>query len=90
MTLSALTRVNWPTEISLPFDSRAGDWRMPNLGTALERLPDAFKQHAANVNNWSLDSTVDSFYPDVVFTDKVWIQPPLSARLSEDSIMFDT
>ncbi|KAK8172665.1 hypothetical protein BKA80DRAFT_307159 [Phyllosticta citrichinensis] len=90
LTLSQLTRVNWPIEVPLPFDYLTGDWRMPNLGTAMERLPDAFKQHVSNASNWSLDSSVDSFYPNIIFTDKVWIQPPLSARLSDDSMMFDT
>ncbi|KAK7561218.1 hypothetical protein IWX50DRAFT_113763 [Phyllosticta citricarpa] len=71
LTLSQLARVNWPPEIPLPFDYRAGDWRMPDLGTASEQLPDAFKQHVSNVNNWSLDSSVDNFYPDIIFADKV-------------------
>ncbi|KAK8242839.1 hypothetical protein IWZ00DRAFT_575761 [Phyllosticta capitalensis] len=86
---SQYTRVNWPSEYALPFDYRARDWRVEERGPALEQLPDAFKAHVADVNNWSLDPGVVNLYRDIVFVDKVWIQPLEAAEMSHDSMMFD-
>ncbi|KAK8187837.1 uncharacterized protein BKA78DRAFT_171578 [Phyllosticta capitalensis] len=86
---SQYTRVNWPSEYALPFDYGARDWRVEELGPALEQLPDAFKAHVADVNNWSLDPGVVNLYRDIVFVDKVWIQPLEAAEMSHDSMMFD-